>query len=342
MRKEAKINQQANVSDIQGYHAHGYGESYAFAGFNGNWYLNSDRCIALTPNYMRNDGQPMRGYGLEIETECRGIENPTVLAEVMQKVIFPNFKFGNKMFKMQDDGSLGGDTSVEVITQVMTKGRIRNDYAAYKTMFDTYFNAFGISADAYTTSCGMHVNVSNAVFGDTKEKAEDAIRKLYYVVNKFHKFFAKLFYRNPANTLWCGQMTEDHLYHNEYANREYARKYAWQNARNLPFGNDMPSSHHNCINLSHYNSGRVEIRLVGGQRNYYTFRNTMECVFFLTENIRKVKWDDLDDLTKVFKGCNQYVCKRLLDCIGYDGFTMDMYHTIESKAITEDLELHNH
>lgn len=291
MRKEAKAAKQVTMAAVQGYHQGGYGESYAFAGFNGNWYLNSDRKIRLNDSFQREDGQPLQGYGLEIETECNGISNGTVLAEVYSKIIFPLFKFGDVQFKMQHDGSLGGQSSAEVITQVMTKSRIRNDYQAYKAMFNTYFPAFSISADSYRTSCGMHVNVSNALFGKTPEAQDEAIRKLYYIVNKHYDVMCRAFYRNPQRTRWCGQMD-------------------YSTARTMDLRR-QPNDHGKAMNLSHYGAGRVEIRLVGGQKSFGCFRNTMETVFHLVERVRSISWRDCDDLVAIFKGCNQYVFDRL-------------------------------
>ena len=70
-------------------------------------------------------------------------------------------------------------------------------------------------------------------------------------------------------------------------------------------------SHGVSFNLGHWNSGRIEIRLVGGQKDYACFRNTMECVFHLVDAVKKLSWNDVDDLTKIFAGCNQYVFDRL-------------------------------
>ena len=345
MRSNAKKAQNVQVNGIQGYHQGGSwdGESYAFAGFPCNGYFNSDRMLPVVINdrgYLeRLDGMPMAGYGTEMEIECNSILNTAVLAEIMTNVILPKFKFGKKMFKLQSDSSLGGRTSVEVISQVMTKGRIRNDYAAYKTMYDTYFPNLGLKSDSYETSCGMHVNVSLGVFGKTKGEQYEAIRKLYYLINKNHRFFAKAFYRDPENTYWCNEMTESHLDAVESYHLN-AHQWRWQNAKNLDFDADrLPMAHQNCLNVSHIKAGRIEIRLVGGQRNYFTYRNTMEMVFWITENIGRMSWTDLDDLVKVFKGCNQYVCKRLADCTGYDGFTGEMYTQIMAASKVEDLEL---
>ena len=292
MRKECKVAKTANIASVQGYHQGGYGhgQAYAMMGFkNGFNYYNSDRCIPVIDG-KRKDNGPMLCYGLEIETECSRITDDTVLAEIYDKIIFQQFKFP-EMFKMQADGSLGGKSSAECITQLMTKARIRNDYTTYKMMFNQYFPALGIKADSYTTQCGMHVNVSNEVFGDTVEKRETAIRKLYYIINRHYDFCCKLFYRSPARTTWCGQMY-------------------YGNARTLDL-HSMPNDHGKCFNGSHYDAGRIEIRLVGGQKDFGCFRNTMESVFFLCDRVKSISWDDCDKIDKIFKGCNQYVFDRL-------------------------------
>jgi len=318
MRKEAKVEKHATLAGIQGYHhrddVFGGRESYAFQGFKGNWYLNSDRKIALDDHYRRVDGQPLQGYGLEIETECNGVRNSRVLAEVYDKIIFPCFKFGDVQFKMQEDGSLGGESSAEVITQIMTKSRIRNDYAAYKLMFNTYFKAFRIKADSYETSCGMHVNVSNGCFGKTVEAQETAIRKLYYIINKHYELCTALFYRCPSRTNWCGQMD-----------------YSVAKTMNLY---QMDSSHGNCFNGSHYAAGRIEIRLVGGQKDFGCFRNTMESVFHLVERVRTISWTDCDNIAKIFQGCNQYVYDRLATRCNLSAETLE---AIRATVVTEEL-----
>lgn len=340
MRKEAREQNRVQVTGVQGYHQRSdYSngrEAYAFQGFSGNWYFNSDRKIKLDENFRRADGQPLQGFGLEIETECRGTMRQAMLAECLTKVVFPYFKFGADMFKLQEDGSLGGDSSAEIITQIMTKSRIRNDYASYKTMFNDYFPAFGISADSFNTSCGMHVNVSNALFGKTEDMQIEAIRKLYYIVNKHYDVMVRAFYRCPSRTGWSGRMTREHMCAVGVPAGQ-AEEFDYNNSRNWDIDR-APASHRCCMNLSHFRAGRIEIRLVGGQKDYYTFRNTMETVFHLVERVRSISWDDCDDIAAVFKGCNQYVYKRLsTECRGLIG--PDALAIIRANVKEENLEL---
>jgi len=310
MRKDAKQTNQVRLAGVQNYHSHSSGTNYAYAGFHSNKYFTSDRFIPLDENFCRPDGQPLQGYGLEIETECNGINAQTVLAEVYDKIIFDHFPAD--LFKMQNDGSLHGRTNAECITQVMTKAFIRNHYKDFKTMYNTYFPAFGISADSANTHCGMHVNISNAVFGKTEAAQEQAIRKLYYIVNKHFDICKKLFYR-CGSTYYCDQMD-------------------YTEARTMDL-TAFSTDHYVCINLGHYTEGRIELRIVGGQKSFACFRNTMESVFFLVERCRSISWADCDNLTAIFKGCNQYVFDRLTIC-GLDQTTLAAIHaTVKAEDL---------
>ena len=286
MRKENKAEKHADIAHVASYHA-----NYHNMGFKkGMLYLNSDRVEKILPNGLREKtGLEPEGYGTEVETQSDVITSKTVLAELYDKIIFPHFRFP-EMWKMQDDSSLGGHSSAECITGVMTKSRIRNDYQAWKLMFDVYFPQFGISADSYSTSCGMHINISNACFGKTTESRELAIRKFYYIVNKHYDIIRRMVYRAHNKTLWCRQMP-------------------YSVARTMDL-HDMDPSHHNCFNGSHYDSGRIEFRLPGGQKDFDTFLKTVETTFFLVERCKTITWADCDKLEKIFEGCNQVVFAR--------------------------------
>lgn len=319
MRREARRLEQVQVAQVQGYHAGAYGEAYAFAGFGENRYYNSDRYEKLTSSFLRPNGQPCKGFGLEVETEATGIRRQTVLAEVYDKIIFPHFPEG--LWKMQNDGSLGGECSAECITQIMTKAFIRNHYKDFKKMFNDYFPAFGISASR-SGNCGMHVNVSRALFGAKDETQVKAVRKLLYVINKHFNFFCALFYRQTSHTGYCSRMSN------------YAVK---ENAKNADL-TSFYSSHGVCLNLGHWNTGRVEIRLVGGQKDFACFRNTMEAVFFLVQKLQKISWDDCDDLAKLFEGCNQYVFDRIRSYCRENGtITSEDVEKIREKVVREEL-----
>lgn len=321
MRKQAKQTKETTLETVHGYHEGGYGqrnhEAYAYMGFKSNKYFTSDRFINLDSEFKRPDSKPLKGYGLEIETECTGLHNQTIYAEVLQNIIFPHFPAD--LFKLQRDGSLQGDTSAEIITQVMTKEFIRNNYANFKLMYDTYFTAFNISCSR-SGNCGMHVNISTGCFGKSEDVQAAAIRKLYYIINHHYALMCALFNRDQNRTNYCSQMR---------ANKNECRT---MNLYNFDI------SHSICFNLGHYAAGRIEIRLVGGQKNYPCFRNTMESIFFLVDKVKRLSWDDLDDLTKIFEGCNQYVFDRLQSkCYNANAISTAQLRQIETTIKREEL-----
>lgn len=317
MRNDRKAVKTATISRVQGYHNGNFiGENYAFDGFTSNKYFTSDRFIKLDEMFRRPDGKPLQGFGLEIETECTGIRNVSVLAEVLHKVIFTHFPAD--LFKLQRDGSLDGDSSAECITQVMTREFIRNNYANFKLMYDTYFPAFGISAAS--TNCGMHCNISRAVFGKDEKTQTEAVRKLYYIVNHHFDLMCALLHRNRRATGYCSRMS---------CEKDYCK------TLNLAA---QSCSHGVSFNLGHWNAGRIEIRLVGGQTNYACFRNTMESIFHLCAAVKKLSWNDCDDVTKIFAGCNQYVFDRLKSFCNQAGtITEDQLATIRATVKREEL-----
>lgn len=319
MRKNAKTSKTATVTAVHGYHeGSSWGsEDYAFQGFQSNKYFTSDRYIPLTTSFDRVDGKPLKGYGLEIETECNSIANPTVLAEVLNKVVFPHFPAD--LFKLQRDGSLEGRSSAECITQIMTKEFIRNNYANFKLLYDTYFPAFQISASA-SGNCGMHVNISRGAFGRSEEAQSQAVRKLYYIVNHHYDLCCALFYRDRRRTNYCGRMP----YEIDYV-------------KAMPMQQEC--SHGVSFNLGHWDAGRIEIRLVGGQKNYACFRNTMEAVFFLVDRVKDLSWADVDDLVKIFSGCNKYVYDRLRTYCRDRGTITDAQLSAISSTVDRSVEL---
>jgi len=316
MRKNARTeNRQVQQANLQAYHgARQMGVNYAFCGFMENKYFTSDRAVKCDANFNRCDGKPMKGYGLEIETGW-ALSNGSstaynVLSNVLQTAVFPVFPAG--LFKQQMDSTI---TGTECITQVMTKEFIRNHYKDFKTMYNDLFPMFGIRCD--DGNCGMHVNISNGLLGTTAKVQETSVRKLYYIINKHYDFFKVALYRT-GSTRWCAKMD-------------------YRNAKTMDVYN-MPSSHGNCFNGSHFREGRIEIRLVGGQKNFACFRNTMEVIFHVIGALKGLSWTDCDDLTKIFAGCNQYVFDRIKSkCKDAGTISQADVDAIGATVIREDL-----
>ncbi len=267
--------------------------------------FNSDRVINLAPDYTVSEnntastlkiakvGSRFKGWGLEwenVSSIARSVGSTiyvNLLELMMEKAGFPD-----DFWRMESDCTV----NAECITQTFTKAWMRNNYKSWKALYELC-DSFKVTTD--DQRCGMHVNIDVSNFGSDSASQQEAIRKLCYLINKNYRFFCVAFHRNFLATDYCGQMSTD---------KNYWKTFDFANAMN---------DHSKSMNLSHVlRQNRVEIRLVAGQAGYYGFRNTMETVFHLVDRVSKISWNDLDDLEKVFSGCNTYVFKRIsTDCL---------------------------
>ena len=321
MRIESKKAKDVQLLNIEHYHGSEFKSLKVFK---------SDRYKAFESktdfeNYVINQNV----YGVEIETECFGsMSNSNVYAEVLQKVIFSHFP--DDLFRIERDGSLRSVTiQAECVSQVMTKSFIRNHYNDFKNMYDLYFDSFNISCSR-SGNCGMHVNISHSCFGSTKEIQMETIRKFACIVNMYYDLFSKALMRKLEKRDYCCQMYYSRNNIDDTIEFFKNATVVCNNEYDDVLGN---GSHGYCFNFSH--PGRTELRLVGGQPNYYAFRNTMEVVFWLVEKARKISWNQIKDKTNIFKGCNKYVYKRLsTECQEY--FTSEELQTIKDNVNYKD------
>lgn len=308
MRREARYERQINIAHVAGYH-HGnsqYSKHFVFA---------SDRPNEADASYhLIKDGSLPAMIGIELETECWGITNSTIYANLLRDVVFKVFPAD--LWKIESDCTLnGGDVGAECITQPMTKAFIRNHYRDFKAMYE-YFREFGIDP-ARTGDCGQHAHISLTCFGRTKETQDEAIRKLFYIVNKHYDLICALLYRRADRQRWCGRMN-------------YAE--AWTMDLNY-----MDGDHANGCNYSHYRNGNIELRIPGGQKDYPCFRNTMESIFHLIEASKSISRKDCDDIVKIFSGCNQHVFDRLRSyCYERGTITVEQLNAIHETVKTVD------
>lgn len=308
MRKEAREQRTVNIAQVAGYH-HGnsqYEKHLVFA---------SDRPNEADSTYhLTKDGSLPAMIGIELETECWGITNSTIYANLLRDVVFKVFPAN--LWKIESDCTLnGGDVGAECITQPMTKAFIRNHYRDFCAMYE-YFRSFGIDP-ARTGDCGQHAHISLTCFGRTKAAQDESIRKLFYIVNRHYNLICALLYRHADRQSWCGRM-------------DYTE--AW--TMNL---NDMDGSHSNGCNYSHYRNGNIELRIPGGQKDYPCFRNTMESIFHLIEASKSISRKDCDDIVKIFSGCNQHVFDRLRSyCYERGTISTEQLNAIRATVKTVD------
>lgn len=291
MRKDATNYTNPTIHKISGYH---------WGSFESLKVYNSDRIILLNDDYTVSNLNPksiesickigsrlaMIGLELEVVSALENVDSDrTVLTNVL-KMVFEKSGFDKDFFKTETDCTV----SAENITQTFTKSWMRNNYKCWKAMYEC-FSQLQITTNS--ERCGMHVNLDLMNFGSNKDDQIENVRKLGYMINKHYDLFKIAFNRN-GSTHWCPRMNHTMEYWKETSI------------------NHFPISHDECcINMGHIHQNRIEIRLVGGQKDFACFRNTMETVFHIIDRVKKLSWNDLDDLTKIFKGCNEKVYDRL-------------------------------
>ena len=280
MRLECRNERQVCAETIHGYHHGSYNKNKIFV---------SDRPTETDENYRLPDGSLAPVIGIETETECWSINDPVTYATVLRMCCFNTFPAD--LWKIESDATLrGGEIGAECITQPMTRAFIRNHYRDFRAMYESFRN---LKIDcARSGNCGQHAHISLTCFGRTKATQDEAIRKLYYIVNKHYDLICALLYRRADRTGWCGRM-------------DYSATWTM----NLEY---MDGSHRNGFNGSHYTNGNIELRIPGGQKDYPCFRNTMESIFHLIDASKSISRKDCDDVVKIFAGCNQHVFDRLM------------------------------
>lgn len=308
MRQDAKKTKKVNTGTINGYHSSpdftGEANNYTQAGYiNGPMIYVSDRA-------RKPDGKAAKTFGLEIETVAEYIPVADAVSTILTAAVFPLFPAG--LFKMERDGSLqpmrGHDgCGVEVITQAMTRAFIRNHYAAFKAFWD-----FGEDIRMLPNeTCGMHCNIGLRNFGETWPEQAAAILKLHNWINMHFETACALLKRDTRRTGYCGEMPV-------FSSRD-----------EFPV---CSSDHYVCINyghvLEHPETARLELRLVGPQRTYAEFRNTMEVIFHLVDASRKLTAEAMEDPRKLWKGCNLHVYDRLRDVLP-EAVWAEIQHTDE-------------
>lgn len=288
-RKDARTNINPEIATLPCYHGSRFEKLY---------FYNSDRKILLNDDHTVSEENPdgikklvkpgthPKEFGIELEHVSAFLSGNIPVYINLMDLIFTKCNFDADFWRSEEDGTV----DVESITQTFSKAWLRNNYKSIKAMYQM-FEEFGITTNS--ERCGMHVNINLANFGNDYETAIENARKLGYVVNKHYDLMKIAFNRTSSRTTFCARMNCD---------KEY-----WKTNPIENFYND----HHCSFNLGHARKWRVELRLVGGQKNYACFRNTMETVFHLIDRVCKLKWDDLDDVTKLFSGCNSHVFDRL-------------------------------
>ena len=98
---------------------------------------------------------------------------------------------------------------------------------------------------------------------------------------------------------------------------------------------DACGSHGYMMNYSHMNetngAARVEIRLVGPQKSFASFRNTMETIFHLVEAAKDGR--DFENPVALWRGCNECVIDRLADLVALGYLDTNAYNAINETSV---------
>ena len=282
MRKDARNERTPNLTNMASYHARQGSESNHANSFQGGAkYFASDRAKDL------RDVETAKGYGIEWEMTSRLTQKGDILATILNAE-FSNH-LPNNFFKFEHDCTV----NIECVSQIGTKAFWRNHYASFKAIYK-YLNVIETGPNFGSNTCGMHVNVSIANFGKDERTQKANIMKLHNWMNASesnYRFACAMLRRDINRTDYAGRMTPNRLGCGGY-------------------------THSYCMNYEHMNEGRasrVEIRLVGAQKTYGAFRNTMETIFWLVNQTKNLSAKDWENPVKLWSGCNQYVFDRLKD-----------------------------
>ena len=282
MRKDAKTAKaNANITSCEMYHGtliEGELQANSFEG--GAKYYASDRAKPL------HSIEFAKGYAIEWEMTSLLTRDSNILATILDAEFSRHFP--ENFYKYERDCTV----DIECVSQVGTKAFWRNKYADVKEIYK-YLKTIQTYPNANAQSCGMHVNISVANFGKDEATQRTNIMKLHNWINKddaHYRFACAMVHRDINHNDWAQRVRPDEL---------------------------SPSGDHaRCMNYSHMNEGRaarVEIRLVGAQKTYGAWRNTMETVFWLVKQSKELSAKDWENPVKLWSGCNQYVFDRLQD-----------------------------
>ena len=174
------------------------------------------------------------------------------------------------------DGSL--NNGVEIVSHAFTLEYMQKNEEIFRKLLKTATDCGYKSHD--TSTCGLHVHINKAYFGDTKEEQDENINKLLLFFECYKENIKAFSRRN--NYHYCTFLS-DFAYLSKDKERcciENIKKYKGKQNR------------YGAINIQ--NSKTVEIRIFRGSLKFETFMASLEFVFNLA---RVVKENPLSKIT---------------------------------------------
>lgn len=248
------------------------GKTYARRGFDvaGYWTENG------------REARPEESEGIGIEIEC-GTDDECDYYDsyyddtddFVNNYLEPEIRkeFDKGFFKYQTDSSIDFENSVEIISQVFTRGWYNNGgREKLKYLFDSIFYKLGISQNY---SCGNHINISRALFYN------DRAAWLFdeEITNNFSEY-CYLFGRSSYE----GERIDTTFFEKRY---NYERQ----------------TGHYTAINWAHWHEGaasRLEARIVGRATSGEEYVGYIDLIFNLIDKCNKLAMQEKKNIKKSF------------------------------------------
>ena len=195
------------------------------------------------------------------------------------------------------DGSLRN--GFEMVTQPMTLDFWKKNKASQLQEITRFLISHGYISHN-TTTCGLHVHVNRDYLGETKEEQENAIDKIYLIMENFKKEF-ELFARRSSN---------------HYSNFLLDVEENIKENLSICSIKEKKNKHNRYMALNITNDKTIEFRLFKGTLKYTTIMATLELVDIIVniakdktvEELIGITWNDIIDYKK-----SEYLCSYSQD-----------------------------
>lgn len=267
------------------------------------------------------------GIGIELEvTRDDRDENLRELLELLDE------KYGDRI-AFEHDGSVG-DYGFEIVTAPHTKNGFYE--VDWTSMLET-LKEYGYSSHDGNV-CGLHVHVSARMFGGTIERQNDNIAKLLLFYEKYFGDFVKISRRTSDSLHWCKPYG---LCYDDFESQKSRMK---KIVENTGYGDrykaiNLTNTYYRCGEYgdNENNLKTVEFRINRGTLNVKTFYATLDIIFNLVKNCKKMTWDEScfskENIKKWFSGCKKetydYIVKR-------KAFEGALYTLVETEDTTNE------
>lgn len=246
--------------------------------------------------YYGAPAENFKGFGIELEIDTQ-LYDRQAQEEALDAL---NNALGDHVY-FNHDGSL--NNGFEIITQPHTREALTG--LDWKTPLEKLVRLGYRSHDIKT--CGLHMHVSRAMFGDDEVERTQNIAKII-------QFYA-LYWNDILKFSRRTQQQADRWARNYINGVDIAtsKDLVGKNGRE----NDMDySARYHAVNLQNRNT--IEFRLMRGTLNHNTFMATLDFLMTVAENAKSVT--NVTSLNQWFKGLNkatkEYMKQR--KCFGYN------------------------